>query len=153
MNTYTHSQAIADTGCTGHYINSNTPHQPITIPHHLLPTVTFPDNSKIKASHAGELPLPSTLSRQAKLAYSFPSIAQPLVSIGKLCDDDCTAIFTKQNCYIIKNDQIDTSMFPKNSILQGIRNDHNKLWYFNINKCTEPNGNANTTIYEMKKQS
>jgi len=148
------TKAIADTGCTGHYINEKTPQTPVHVPTHSLPTVKLPDGSTISATHAAELPLPNVLSKQATLAYSFPTMSNPLISIGQLCDDGCTAIFTASKCYVVKENALDTSSLESLSILQGDRNCATNLWYFNLNSSSIPKiqNNANTTVYEMKKQ-
>jgi len=146
------SNAIADTGCTGHYINPNTPQTIIPSSPHDHPTVTLPDNSTIKATHSSTLPFPHQFSREATLAHSFPQMAQPLISIGKLCDDGFTAIFTNKKCYIVPERQIKHTHFEEQSVLTGTRNTSTKLWYFDLhrhNPAPTPSYNANT-VYELK---
>ena len=141
--------AIADTGSTGHYISSTTPQSILSDSSQTLPIVTLPDNSTIIASHASLLHLSPHLLQQATMTYSFPSIGKPLVSIGKICDDDCVAIFTKHQCLILKDEHIDISQIAHKSFLTGPRDPTTKLWNFNLHQpCT---GQAHT-IYEMKKK-
>jgi len=140
--------AIADTGSTGHYINSTTPQSKLSDSAQTLPIVTLPDNSTITASHASQLHLSPHLSQEATMAYSFPSIGTPLVSIGKICDDECVAVFTKHQCFILKDEHIDVSQIAHKSFLTGPRDPTTKLWNFNLHQpCT----NQANTIYEMKK--
>ena len=114
----------------------------------MLPTVTLPDSSTITAQHAATIPLSTQLSHEASLAFSFPSIAKPLISIGKLCDDDCIAIFTKEQCFVLKKDKIDISPHIHHSFLTGSRDATTKLWNFDITP-SDTSTSANT-IFEMK---
>ena len=149
INTYTHSTAIADTGSTGHYITTSTPQTIVPASDvSTLPSVTLPDNTYITASHAATIPLSSHLTKEATLAYTFPKIAKPLVSIGQICDDNCTTIFTKEKCYVLKNTHINISQFSNKSFLTGERDKTTKLWTFNLQNSI-PNAKANT-VYEMK---
>ena len=147
-NNYTHTKAIADTGSTGHYINDHTPQSHLQQGHHILPSVTLPDNTSITASHAAILPLSNQLSHEATTAFSFPNIARPLVSIGKICDDDCVAIFSKEKCYIIKDKHINIHKYIPHSFLTGDKNFTTKLWDFDLSKNFDHQSNA--SIYEMK---
>ena len=83
------------------------------------PSATLPNNTVIQASCQGLLPFPS-LSTNAQTALIYPDLNnESLLSIGQFCDDDCWALFTKKNVYIIKDDAV---------ILNGIRNRTDGLW-------------------------
>ena len=57
--------------------------------------VYLPNDEIFKSTHDAILPIP-TVSTQAKEATIFPALTNSsLLSIGQLCNDDCTAIFTK----------------------------------------------------------
>jgi len=81
--------------------------------------------------------------------YTFFNTAKPLVSIRKNCDDDYTAIFTEEKCYVLKNAHIDVSQFSDKSFKQENEiQKQNYDWAFNLQHST-PNATSNT-VYEMK---
>ena len=58
----------------------------------------------MKASHQGLLPNLSLISNQYKTAQICPESSNTaLISVGKLCDDDCTALLVKRLCTVYKN--------------------------------------------------
>jgi len=62
------------------------------------------NGSTMMASHQGLLPNLPLISDQNKTAQICPdSTNTTLISVGKLCDDDCTALLTKSQCTIYKN--------------------------------------------------
>ena len=84
------------------------------------PVVTLPDLSTIQANAAGQLNLGPSLTKEAKTAHVFEGLTNAsLLSVGQLCDDDCTAIFDKCAMRIIKNGM---------TIIQGKRNLVDGLW-------------------------
>jgi hypothetical protein len=84
----------------------------------------LPDSTLIHATHAGLLPLPSTLSTKAKTAHVLDGITNSsLISIGQLCDDDCIAVLDKSKLQVFKNQKC---------ILQGPRNPIDGLWDISI---------------------
>ena len=58
------------------------------------PRVTMPDNATLKATEHGGLALSDSLSKEAKAAVILPGYS--LISFGKLCDNDCDILLTKQ---------------------------------------------------------
>ena len=83
------------------------------------PTAVLPNNTRIRPSAQGHLPFHG-FSNSATKATIFPGLTnESLLSIGQFCDDNCIAIFTKQNVYIMKNEKI---------LLQGKRNNTDGLW-------------------------
>ena len=147
-NNYSTVNAIADTGSSGHYINASTPQFPLSQHQHTLPTVRLPNGNTITVSHAAMLPLSQELSQEASTAYSFQSIANPLISIGKLCDDNCVALFTKEHCYVLKNNRIHLPTIQTNAFMKGDRDHDTKLWTFALH--SKPSLFSANTIYEMK---
>jgi hypothetical protein len=74
----------------------------------------------MQATHSVHIPLAPPLSKQAQQGQVLDGLKTgSLISIGKLCDDDCIAIFSKFNVIIIKNSQL---------IITGTRNGRNGLW-------------------------
>ena len=57
-----------------------------------------PDNTALTSQGIGNLPLLNKLSKQAQEAMILKNLKIPsLVSMGELCDDVCTVVFTKVN--------------------------------------------------------
>ena len=74
----------------------------------------------MKASHSVKVPLSSHLSPTASTGHVLDGLSTgSLISIGKLCDDDCAALFSKYHLHIIKNGNI---------IIKGKRTP-NGLWH------------------------
>ena len=58
----------------------------------------------MKASHQGLLTNLPLISNQHKTAQMCPESSNTtLISVGKLCDDDCTALLAKRLCTVCKN--------------------------------------------------
>ena len=90
--------AIADTGTTGHFLKEATNNAPLipAAPLH----VKLPDSHLI--SSIGTTSINWTgLPRSATQAHIIPKVdPHSLISIGILCDHDCTAIFNKHHMTI-----------------------------------------------------
>ena len=83
------------------------------------PTVNLPDGTSIQSNEMGHLPIPS-LSPTASQCHVLPDLrSASLISVGKLCNDDCVVTFDKHRVYVTKNNKI---------ILQGHRNRRDNLW-------------------------
>ena len=77
------------------------------------PAVGTPTGIRIEPNKNGNLPFDG-LSEEAKQAHVFPELTSAsLLSMGQLCDDDCTAIFTKNDLQIFKNGKL---------LIKGLRN-------------------------------
>ena len=83
------------------------------------PTVHLADDTTIKSTSKGILPLTSTLSDSAKEAHLFSELKSPLLSLGQLCDDGCEIHLSKTELTASKNNNI---------ILKGYRNPSDGLW-------------------------
>ena len=132
----------ADTGASGHYLTQQDQHgcqevRPTTAPKNVL----LPTNEIISSTHDAYLPIYS-VSKQATSATIFPALTNSsLLSIGQLCDDNCSAIFTKTNLQIIKDDKI---------ILEGMRNLTDGLWDVPLYNEPQPYLSANAIIQKKK---
>ena len=92
---------IFDTGCTGHYI----------LPSIELNNITedsirarMPDSGQIQSMHCGELPLLKSLpNAAAHIDHRIPQLTQSLLSLRKLCNNDCVAMLNKQHYNIHYN--------------------------------------------------
>ena len=84
------------------------------------PKCHLPDGTIISPRETGEINDLNGLTKKAKTAYVHPALnSTSLISIGQLCDDNCTAIFNKDNLKITKNNR---------TILKGYRNRNDGLW-------------------------
>ena len=101
--------------------------------------------STIQAEQQGYLPLSSSLSASAKQAQVFNKITNSsLISIGQLCDDDCTATFTKTDMKVSKNGT---------PILNGPRNHYDGLWDVVLPTPTITQPSANAIIRKDKSKA
>ena len=93
--------AIADTGTTGHFLREATNIAPL-VPEKPL-HVKLPDGHLI--SSVGTTSINWTgLPHRSRKAHVLPELnPHSLISIGVLCDHDCTAIFDKHNVTITRN--------------------------------------------------
>ena len=83
------------------------------------------------------LPIPD-LPATATKAHGFPHLASgSLLSVGQLCDHQCTAVFTSTKANIYHNKDI--QIIPKGqSILEGTRSAHDQLWSVQLVPPTHP---------------
>ena len=108
----------------------------------VLPTlepkkVQLPNNEIIESTHEAMLPI-SGISKIAKDATIFPDLtSSSLLSIDQLYNDDCTAVFTKTNMKVYKNDNI---------ILTGYRNHSDGLWDVPLSIDPTPTASINAII-------
>ena len=66
-----------------------------------------PDGTTLKQVAAGHLPLSDQLSCNAKEAAVLPQLhTSLLISLGKLCDDDCDVHLTKTDLVATKNNKV-----------------------------------------------
>jgi hypothetical protein len=115
------STAIADTGATGHCLDTAAePHCIDIRPTNTGPLVQVVDGNSVSTHKRATIPLANELSTQAKQGHIFEHPRSgSLISIGQLCDDDCIALLTKHNVEICKNGQ---------AVISGKRNPSNGLW-------------------------
>ena len=115
--------AIADSGCTSHYISLNTPHSNT---HQSPPLkVTLPNGQQITSSQSCVLPLPA-LPLPAKTANIFPAMNnKALLSLGKFCDHNYIVTLTKDKIMIQNKDDLNLS-------LQGHRDFSTGMWLIDL---------------------
>ena len=116
--------AIADTAATGHYITQECPVVDKRSTNYGV-NVTLPDGNSINSTHTALLQLPSQLPINARTAHIFPDLKSgSLISIGQLCDHNCTAIFDATQVKIYYKDAI---------IMSGARSiNTNNLWVLEL---------------------
>ena len=110
-----------DTGASSHYFKAADSNALKNVKATQFgPVVTLPNLSTIQATSEGQLNLHPILSTQATTAHIFDDLTNTsLLSMGQLCDDDCTAIFDKTAMKIVKNGT---------TIITGKRNHVDGLW-------------------------
>ena len=101
------------------------------------PQVMIPNGANITAHERYNLQLQNVL--QQALEDILPSFKHSLLSVGQLCDDDCTAIFSKHQCTIYnKHNQ---------PVVTGIRNHTTGLYEQHISTHNNQNNHqANATL-------
>ena len=78
------------------------------------------DGNKMKATHTVSIPLAPQLSTPASSGFVLNGLTTgSLISISKLCDDDCVALFSKYDVKIIKDGRV---------IIVGPREKSSGLW-------------------------
>ena len=129
---------VCDTGASNTYLKQmHTKYlkSPTILVHG--PEAALPDNTKIRASHQGLLKIHPNLQIKGLV---FPQLTnESLLSIGQLCDQNCTAIFDKYKMKIYKNKQL---------IIQGYRDIQDGLW-----KLKLPQLNMNYIIRKEKNKT
>ena len=92
-----------------------------------------PDNSNLRSTGSGHLPLSTELTPKAQEAYVLPNLkSASLIALGQLCDDGCKVVLTPDRLDVVKNKKI---------ILTGHRNRHDDLWDIPITKTTLSHNN------------
>jgi hypothetical protein len=129
---------IADTGCTGHFLQQTVPVYNKTPSARPL-LVNLPDGTTMASSHSAQIHLPN-VPHTAGMAHIFSSLnTASLISIGQLCDHNCTAVFTKT--------KVEVNNANNNIVIQGQR-EPDGLWHLNLKNPTahttrQPNHSAN----------
>ena len=103
-----------------HEINHHLPHQSTSSKN---PSVSFivPNEQIMTSNTTSNLPIP-TLPPSATLSHGFPKLASgSLLSVGQICNHNCTAIFTDKSVKIYNTSDI-TVKQHKEPILAGTRN-------------------------------
>ena len=97
------------------------------------PSVKLPINQLLKVTEQGNLNLHKNLPYKASRAYILPILSNEfLLSVGQLCDYDCTVLFDKYFCDIHHKNKL---------ILQGERNFNDGLYDVPL----PPHNNLHTT--------
>ena len=94
----------ANTGATTNLAKDDTPlanEQPT--PNGI--SVTTASNDTIIGTSKGYLPI--NTNPKAATCHQVPNIHTPLLSVGQLCNENCTAVFTKDKVTIAKENNID----------------------------------------------
>ena len=95
------SVAIADSGATSHFLLPNAAFQ--CLPAKKSITVALPNGATLNTTTQCRLNI-KNLSQQAASGFVLPGLEKhSLVSVAKLCDDDCEVTFDKQIVNVTKD--------------------------------------------------
>ena len=139
---YHHNLTLqADTGATDNFViqreTSHLPQVPTSL-HNPAINVIVPNGETMQSNSTMHLPIP-TLPPSATKAHGFNNLASgSLLSVGKVCDAKCTAIFTdtKMNIYNNKDVKITPTQKP---IITGTRDaPHHPLWTVQLPSHQQP---------------
>jgi hypothetical protein len=78
----------------------------------------MPSGASIASTHTCQLIMPG-VPPGTRQGHILPELVHSLVSIGKFCDDDCTAVFSRDHCKIYRKNEC---------ILTGPRDPTSRLW-------------------------
>ena len=137
----------ADTGATDNFVIQNEMsniHQTPTSINNPAINVIVPNGATMQSNSTMHLPIPG-LPPSATKAHGFNNLASgSLLSVGKVCDANCTAIFTKTNMHIYHNKDVSIST-GQAPIITGTRDaQHNPLW--SVKLPSPPSHHNNATI-------
>lgn len=97
------------------------------------PVVNLPNGFTIQSNEIGNLPIPD-LSPITQQCHVLPELqSASLISVGKLCNDDCIVTFDKSHVYVSKNNKL---------ILKGNRNLKDNLWDIPLPQPAEHHANV-----------
>ena len=85
-----------------HEVSHHLPHQPLSTSNPSV-SVIVPNGQIMTSQSTTNLPLPN-LPPSATHSHGFPSLASgSLLSVGRICDHHCTAIFTDRSVKMFRN--------------------------------------------------
>ena len=140
--------AIADTGASDHYFTPTAPVINVTTGN--KPAILRTATGELKHSSASaHLVIQGIPTDTARTVHIIPGFTNNLLSLGKLCDADCTAKLDKTNLTIYNKDG--------HQILQGKREQHGaRLWRVDIAptlaNVIEPDDNRTNDILPIPTQ-
>jgi len=118
-----------------HYVRPNDQDCLDNIKNYIGPSVTQPDSTQLQPSSQGLLTLSNALSTDAQKATILPNLkSSTLISLGQICDDNCSVLLNKNKLYAVKDDDITYNFDRNNFILEGSRNPNDGLWDIPLHK-------------------
>jgi hypothetical protein len=124
----TDDTAILDSGCTSNFLSAAAPCSDKQAVHVPL-NVNMPNGTKIQLAHTCNLLL-TDLPPQALQAHILPGLVHnSLISVGQLCDNECSVTFTQNQVTVSKNGK---------NVMYGSRDPKSRLWRVNLKQKFEP---------------
>ena len=111
----------ADSGASKHYVRIKDAHALTNMTDvTAIRKVVLPNNDTIAVTKQGILPMNHGISPAGRKASVLPGLKNTsILSLGQLCDDNCTIALTKCDMKVYKNN---------NMIMSGLRNHTDGLW-------------------------
>ena len=120
---------IFDTGSSSNYAHLNDA-RVINIHKLSQPyAIACPNGSIMHATHEGELDLPTLPAAARRVKLTSQLTSGTLISVGQLCDADCTAVFAKHWVSIF---------YDGSEVLSGTRRGPNTLWTLSPKQSPTP---------------
>jgi hypothetical protein len=89
----------------------------------------MPNGTTIQSSHTYNLLL-TDLPHQARQAHILPGLVHnPLISLGQLCDNECSVTFTQDQVTVSRN---------RKDVMYGSRDPKSSLWRVNLKQKMRP---------------
>ena len=124
FNSCANHYAILDSGATDHYLHKNPNPSHVSQAGYNPVTVSLPNGNTLTSTQKCTLPL-CAMNAQATSGHVIPNLNKSLLSIGKFCDANYTAVFTNKDVKICKS----PIQIPEHEILlTGHRNAKNGLY-------------------------
>ena len=101
----------------------------------------LPNSSTMASTQQSQIPL-QNLSIQAKHAYISPKIYSSLISIGKLCDNECTVTFEKHRFIVRKINE---------NIIEGYQDPMHGSWHVPLHSTAQSKQQYNMKEYITSK--
>ena len=130
------TRAIADSGCTIHFLGANNPcTNTLATTNGILVGLT--NGASMQGTHTTLLLFPQ-LSLVARRANIFPALHnRALIAIGQMCNNGFSSTFSKDHLTLVKQD----------ITITGERNTINGLYYIDLTLCSQPIVQNTLTIY------
>jgi hypothetical protein len=127
-NATTDDTAILDSRCTINFLSAATPCSDKQVAQVPL-NVNMPSGTTTQSSHTCNLLL-TDLPPQARQAHILPGLVHnSLISVGQLCDNECSVTFTQDQVTVSKNGT---------NVMYRSRDPKSRLWRVNLKKKFEP---------------
>jgi hypothetical protein len=118
-----------DSVCTINFLSAAAPCSDKQA-YHVPLNVNMPNGMTIQSSHTCNLLL-TDLPHQARQAHILPGLVHnSLISVGQLCDNECSVTFTQDQVTVSKNE---------NCVMYGSRDPKSRLWRVDLKKKFERN--------------
>jgi hypothetical protein len=117
---YFEMKVNSGTSANFHEVSHHLPHQPTSKSNPSV-SVVVPNGQIMTSKSTTNLPLPS-LPPSATISHGFPNLSSgSLLSVGKICDHRCTAIFTNNSIKMYRNADVHIKE-TKPPLISGTRN-------------------------------
>ena len=99
--------AKGDSAASDNYWREEDQHCLSDIVPHITPPITLPNKDTVVGTKKGLIPMHPLLSKEAATAKILPGLkSASLISIGKLCDDQCEVSFHEDEMKVVKNNTV-----------------------------------------------